>query len=183
MTRRIATPAAAALMLACALAFASCAETAEPGATTTTVGSSSSTTVDAAPTTALSGAEVVTVNRVIDGDTIELTDGRTVRFLGIDTPERGDCGYSEAGDRLSELLAAGDVTLITAGGDDTDRYGRILRYVEAGGLDTGAELIATGHAIARYDSRDGYDPHPREDLYITLDADSGPAAGCAEPAR
>ena len=31
--------------------------------------------------------EEVKVNRVVDGDTIVLEDGRTVRFLNIDTPE------------------------------------------------------------------------------------------------
>lgn len=34
-----------------------------------------------------SAAEEATVRRVIDGDTIELTDGRLVRYLGVDAPE------------------------------------------------------------------------------------------------
>jgi endonuclease YncB( thermonuclease family) len=33
--------------------------------------------------------ETVLVSRVIDGDTVELPDGRRIRYLGIDTPERG----------------------------------------------------------------------------------------------
>ncbi len=34
-----------------------------------------------------SAAEWVTVRRVNDGDTVELTDGRLVRYIGINTPE------------------------------------------------------------------------------------------------
>ena len=37
-----------------------------------------------------------TVIGVIDGDTVELEDGRTVRLIGIDTPERGDLYYDSA---------------------------------------------------------------------------------------
>jgi endonuclease YncB( thermonuclease family) len=39
------------------------------------------------------------VDAVIDGDTITVTRGgvgETVRLIGIDTPERGRCGYDEA---------------------------------------------------------------------------------------
>jgi micrococcal nuclease len=33
---------------------------------------------------------------VIDGDTIELTNGRRVRYIGINTPERDQPYYNEA---------------------------------------------------------------------------------------
>ena len=36
------------------------------------------------------------VLRVIDGDTIELADGRRVRYIGIDSPERDQPGYDSA---------------------------------------------------------------------------------------
>ena len=35
----------------------------------------------------LATAQPLTVERVVDGDTIVLSDGRTVRLIGIDTPE------------------------------------------------------------------------------------------------
>jgi endonuclease YncB( thermonuclease family) len=56
------------------------------------------------------------------------------------------------------------------GDEDKDRFGRPLRYVEVGTVDVGYELIRAGYAIARYDSRDGYGPHPRENAYIAADA-------------
>ena len=78
------------------------------------------------------------------------------------------------------------VTLTSDGRDDRDRYGRLLRYVDAGATDTGREMIGGGLAIARYDSRDGYGRHPREVDYVALDV-ATPDRGCgaavgAEPA-
>lgn len=115
----------------------------------------------------------VTVTDVIDGDTIDTTAGR-VRVIGIDTPERGECNFGPASSLLTRLIAqSGNQVVLTAvpGKDDTDRYGRLLRYVDTpSGQDLGRELIAAGLAIARYDSRDGYGAHPREADYVALDA-------------
>ena len=52
---------------------------------------------------------------------------------------------------------------------DTDAYGRLLRYVQASGRDTGLALIREGLAKARYDGRDGYDRHPRQRQYRRAD--------------
>jgi hypothetical protein len=38
------------------------------------------------------GGETVVVREVLDGDTVDLADGRRVRILGVDTPEVGTCG-------------------------------------------------------------------------------------------
>lgn len=111
------------------------------------------------------------VARVIDGDTLVLASGPTVRLIGIDTPERGDCGYASATQALRDLTVGGPVTLTAGATDDADRYGRLLRYVDTvDGRDAGLELIRLGEAIARYDSRDGYGAHPREAAYIDADA-------------
>lgn len=40
--------------------------------------------------------ESVIVSRVIDGDTFDLADGRRVRMLNINTPEKGEFGSDEA---------------------------------------------------------------------------------------
>jgi hypothetical protein len=46
-------------------------------------------------------------------------------------------------------------------------YGRLLRYVDQpDGTDAGLAQIAGGFAIARYDGRDGYGHHPRQELYV-----------------
>ena len=112
------------------------------------------------------------VATVTDGDTVRLESGEAVRIVGIDTPERGECGYERAS-RALERLVLGRPVALTAPVDDTDRYDRLLRYVdvEVAGrtVDAGLRLIEKGLAVARYDSRDGYDRHPREDEYHEAD--------------
>jgi endonuclease YncB( thermonuclease family) len=102
---------------------------------------------------------------VIDGDTIDLEDGQRVRLIGIDTPEKGQCNYARAADRLSSLVAGRPVKLIAGARTDKDRYGRLLRYVEYQTKDVGLVLIDEGLARPRYDSTDGYGHHPREEDY------------------
>ena len=109
----------------------------------------------------------ITVESVIDGDTIETSAG-TVRIIGVDAPEQGECGYDEATALVSSLIAPGDpvVLELPPGENDTDKYGRILRYVDTvQGVDVAASLLSAGLAVARYDSTDGYPAHPRETAY------------------
>jgi hypothetical protein len=116
---------------------------------------------------------------VVDGDTVDLSTGERVRIIGIDTPERGACGFQEAADALAAMVT-GKAVVVTAGArDDVDKYGRILRYIDVDGTDVGLALIQQGLAIARYDSRDGYGHHPREETYAEADASS--RALCAPP--
>lgn len=70
------------------------------------------------------------VTKVIDGDTIEIEDGRKVRYIGIDTPElRGnECFAKEARDKNRELVEGKRVKL-QKDVSETDRYGRLLRFV------------------------------------------------------
>ena len=69
-----------------------------------------------------------TVAEVIDGDTIELDSGQTVRLLGINAPDRGQNGYKEAKNYLQDLIEAETVTLEYDKYQD-DKFGRILAYV------------------------------------------------------
>lgn len=123
----------------------------------------------------------VDVIDVIDGDTIKIAGGQSVRLIGIDTPERGQCGYTEAAFVLASLIRGRPVVLVPGARTDTDRYGRLLRYVEVDGVDVNLEMIRSGRAIARYDSRDGYGRHPREDLYVSTDATTPSTNNCAPP--
>jgi endonuclease YncB( thermonuclease family) len=111
------------------------------------------------------------VTRVVDGDTLELGNGETVRLVGIDTPEVGECGYDAATVALARLVSGRQVRLGRSD-EDRDHYGRLLRYVDVAGTDAGLRLIHRGLAIARYDSRDGYGFHPREPRYVAADAAS-----------
>ncbi len=90
------------------------------------------------------------VARVIDGDTIEVRiDGRTetVRYYGIDTPERGDDCYDEATERNESLVA--EAVLLMPDARERDRYERLLRYVfDEDGQSVEARLIAEGLGVA-----------------------------------
>jgi endonuclease YncB( thermonuclease family) len=116
---------------------------------------------------------IETTAHVVDGDTIELDDGTRVRLIGIDTPERGECGHVEATRHLDELIDGESLTLTPGAQQDTDRYGRLLRYVDVGDVDAGLDQISSGFASARYDSTDGYGAHPREDLYHRVEEATG----------
>jgi hypothetical protein len=111
----------------------------------------------------------VVVTNVVDGDTVDVSTGERVRVLGIDSPEIGQCGSAEATARMTDLVGGQTVTLVGGAANDVDRYGRILRYVDGPSGDAGAILLGEGLAHARYDSRDGYGSHPREEQYWALD--------------
>jgi endonuclease YncB( thermonuclease family) len=91
------------------------------------------------------GPDESLVVRVIDGDTVELADGSRVRYLCIDTPERGEPFYVEATERNRELVEGKGVRL-EPGVEDIDRYGRLLRYVYVDGVFVNAELVSGGYA-------------------------------------
>lgn len=112
-----------------------------------------------------------TVVSVTDGDTVVVErEGMSerVRMIGIDAPERGECGYEEARQFLVDVIEGQEVTLVAGATTDRDVHDRLLRYVEYGGLDVGLGLIGQGLVDARYDSRTNQ-PHPREDDYREAD--------------
>lgn len=85
------------------------------------------------------------VIEVIDGDTIVIEGGYRVRYIGIDSPERGEKYYQEAREANRELVQNKRVRL-EKDISDTDRYGRLLRYVYAGDYFVNAELVRKGYA-------------------------------------
>lgn len=102
------------------------------------------------------GANAV-VERVVDGDTIDVSiDGRseTVRLIGIDTPETKkpdtpvECFGPEASARLAELLPPGTPVRLERDIDSRDKYRRLLAYVhrEPDDLFVNAVLIDEGLA-------------------------------------
>lgn len=92
----------------------------------------------------------VTVARIVDGDTLDLADGRTVRLVQIDTPElgSGECYSRKAAAALSGLVPRGAVVTLETDPrlDAVDRYGRLLRYVHRGGTNVNLELVRRGAA-------------------------------------
>lgn len=122
---------------------------------------------------------------VVDGDTVILESGDRVRLIGIDTPEYGECGFTESSAFAEELLLNAEVTLTEVVGEPaSDQYGRQLRYITlADGRDYGLASIQAGFAAARYDSLDGYAPHPQQDAYHASDDSTAHLCGDENPAR
>lgn len=97
------------------------------------------------------------VTKVVDGDTINVVVNgqiRTVRMIGIDTPEVVDprkpvqCFGREASQQTHQLLDGKVVTMqadVTQG--NTDKYYRLLRYVYlADGTFINLKLLQLGYA-------------------------------------
>jgi micrococcal nuclease len=95
--------------------------------------------------------ELVLVERVIDGDTIEIQGGQIVRYIGIDTPEtqhptKGiECYGLEAAQANRELVEGRYVRLVKDV-SETDRFGRLLRYVYVEDVFVNDELVKRGFA-------------------------------------
>lgn len=94
--------------------------------------------------------EIARVTRIIDGDTIDVEiNGRTyrVRYIGMDTPERGEVCFAEATTANTLLVSNQEVTLVKDV-NETDRYDRLVRYVFVDDLFVDAALVAQGYARA-----------------------------------
>lgn len=112
-------------------------------------------------TAATCGPRESTVERVIDGDTIVVTGGLAIRYLGVDAPEttggRAEC-YGANAAQLNADLVLGKTVQLTYAGACEDVYGRALADVTVGGRDVNRLLIERGHAcVLRVPSSDADD--------------------------
>ena len=119
-----------------------------------------------------SSASSAVVARVIDGDTIELTNGERVRLVQIDTPEKRTECYGEAASELTgRLLPPGTHVRIEQDPalDQVDRYRRKLAYVWKGKEDVNVTLVREGAAgVWFFGGREGR--HASELLKATEEA-------------
>lgn len=152
VTRAVAWP------LALALAVGGCSLDRGSAGATTLASTVPAGQVELAPHDKTEDATVV---RVIDGDTIDvrLRDRvHRVRYIGIDAPEtgRGEAPAEPFGREATELngdLVGGQDVILEKDVSETDRFGRLLRYVWL--RDDGAwtfvnrELVVAGLAESR----------------------------------
>ena len=106
-----------------------------------------------------SAAQDAVVAHVIDGDTIELVDGRVIRLVQIDAPEKGAECYGDAASALTRrLLPPGTEVRVEQDPalDRADRFGRKLAYVWKGDEDVNVTLVREGAAgVWFFDGRRG----------------------------
>ena len=93
------------------------------------------------------------VTKVVDGDTITLEGGQKVRYIGINTPETVhpskpvECFGIESSNKNKELVEGKQVKL-EKDISETDRYGRLLRYIWIGDILVNDYLVRQGYAYA-----------------------------------
>jgi len=94
-------------------------------------------------------AQAETIIKITDGDTIQVSTGKKVRLLQIDTPEpmSSECYSSEATAALTKLISGKTVRLesdpVSA---NIDQFGRDLRYVFVGKMNINLKLVEIGAA-------------------------------------
>jgi micrococcal nuclease len=90
------------------------------------------------------------VTDIIDGDTLVIERGNYVRPIGINAPEKNQPYYNESKEFMINLLLNKSVR-IEKDIDNSDNYGRLLRYVfiEQDGKDVlvNTEIVKQGLAV------------------------------------
>ncbi len=97
------------------------------------------------------------VKQVIDGDTIELDNGESVRYIGIDTPEtrkrQGDTWvyvgepFAERAKDFNRRLVEGKVARLELDVQKKDKYGRVLAYCFVEDAFVNARMLQEGLAL------------------------------------
>jgi len=97
----------------------------------------------------LNDSEEKIVTKIIDGDTIVVEGGETVRLLGVDCDERGKECYGAAKEYIEKTLL-GKTVILEKDSEDKDQYGRSLRHVFVNGKNFEVELVSKGYCVARF---------------------------------
>lgn len=85
------------------------------------------------------------VTRVLDGDTIDLTNGTRIRYEGIDAPEKNAADGLSAWEDNKRLVEDKDIRIEVAA-SKKDNFDRILAYVWVDDVFVNQRLIEDGHA-------------------------------------
>ena len=110
------------------------------------------------------------VIQVIDGDTITIEGGYRVRYIGIDTPEIRPVPevFAIEAWQVNRNIVEGKEVHLERDVSQTDRYGRLLRYVFVDDTFVNAELVRRGLARAK-----AYPPDTKyQDLLARMEAEA-----------
>lgn len=89
-------------------------------------------------------SDIAFVERVIDGDTIEIENKTSVRLLGINTPEKGEKYYEEAKEFLEQRILNQTIKL-EFGEERYDKYDRLLAYIIYNNTNINIEIVEKGY--------------------------------------
>ncbi|MBE6500616.1 MAG: hypothetical protein E7Z80_08760 [Methanobrevibacter thaueri] len=88
--------------------------------------------------------------KVVDGDTIYLDNGKKIRFVGVNTPERGVTGYITSKNFVQKLCLNKKVGIDVDDSKHSDKYGRTLGVVIVKGKNVNEMLLKEGLAEVMY---------------------------------
>ncbi|MBI5746476.1 MAG: thermonuclease family protein [Nitrospirae bacterium] len=122
--------------------------------------------------------ESALVEEAVDGDTVRISGGKLVRYIGIDAPElRRKSGgkwiydptpFSKEAYEVNKRLVEGKNVRLEYDKEKTDKYNRILAYLYVGDIFVNGEMIKTGLARASI-----YPPNEKyAGLLINLEKDA-----------
>ena len=124
-------------------------------------------------TSVIFASDFAVCQRVVDGDTIVLNDGRKVRLIGVDTPESKhpnkpvEYFSKEAADYLTKQIEGKPIRLeydsANAGRNNKGKYGRTLAYVYNDGKLINKEIIKNGYGRAY--TKYPYDTNMKSEFY------------------
>ena len=99
----------------------------------------------------------IKVSKVIDGDTVRLSNGKLLRYIGMDTPEvrlyrKGEWIYNPqpfalAAKKLNRKLVENKFVKVEFDVDKFGSYGRMLGYLFVGNTFVNAKLVEQGLAV------------------------------------
>lgn len=94
--------------------------------------------------------ESAVCTQVVDGDTIYLDNGEKIRFVGVNTPERGVEGYITSKNFVQKLCLGKEVGIDIDDSKHSDKYGRTLGVVIVDGKNVNEMLLKEGLAEVMY---------------------------------
>jgi micrococcal nuclease len=97
--------------------------------------------------------------KVVDGDTIDVEGVGRVRFVGVNTPERGQAGYKTAKDYVTSMCLGKTVGLDIDNAKNKDKYDRTLAVVYVDGVNLNQELLKKGYAEVMYIPPSEFNPY------------------------
>lgn len=109
--------------------------------------------------TYLTAEETSTCTKVVDGDTIYLSNGKKVRLVGVNTPERGVKGYQASKDFVKKLCLNKEISINRDDRKYTDKYGRTLAVVIVGSKNLNEMLLKEGLAEVMYIPPSEFNPY------------------------
>ena len=109
------------------------------------------TTLLLCPIISCSNSQILICTKVVDGDTIIISNGERVRLIGVDTPETNRPNkpveyFGKEATAFTNSMVGGKVVKLKYDQQRRDKYGRLLAYVFlVDGTFLNAEIIKQGY--------------------------------------